>query len=509
MAHDVFLSYSDANRNVANAIVAHLESRGVRCWIAHRDVPAGSVWTAEVLGALKASRALVLVWSKDSNLSDQVLRELERSVHASIPIVPFRIDDATPREAVEYLLATTHWLDALTPPLERHIEKLGDTLEALLAHAPRERKTPPPPPPPRARLVLLRLLLPLGLVALGVGTAYLFGWVGGKEVATPSPAPSPPTRPPALDRSAAETGPEARGGSAPGAISSSTEPTPPGPTPPAVPVSAAPTRIEAPWIEHRVQRPEGFGLVIHAKVVIADRAGRATVLRATFERPDGTPLKDLDGIHALAGGEVAVERKLTPSDARASFEDLDLFLPYTDLHVIETQAPGEQKHALAYRLRLLDETGGSPLAETPAQAFEVTATRPAQGWAEIRRVWVSSGKDAEGVVGVVVHAELSVDWRMGKDTLLSATFRWPDGQPLKDFDGRFTTQAGTVATGDTVVPRFERAVWDDLQLFLPYEQLHLKPGQIQDLEVVLQVVVPESREVLTESTPAAFHAGTR
>ncbi len=503
MAHDVFLSYSDVNRNVANAIVAHLEARGVRCWIAHRDVQAGSVWTAEVLGALKASRALVLVWSKDSNLSDQVLRELERSVHANIPIIPFRIDEATPREAVEYLLATTHWLDALTPPLERHIERLGDSLEALLAHAPLERKAPSPPPPPPWRLLLPRLVLPLGLVGLGVGAAYLFGWVGGKEPVTPSP------RPPALDRSDTAAGTEARGGSSHAAISSSTDPAPAAPHPAPDPSTLAPTRIEAPWIEHLVQRPEGMGLLIHAKVVIADRAGRSTVLRATFERPDGTPLKDLDGLHALAGGEVAVERKLTPGEARASFEDLDLFLPYADLHVIEDQAPGEQKHALAYRLRLLDETGGPPLAETAAQAFEVKATRPAEGWAGIRRVWVSSGKDAEGVVGVVVHAEISVDWRRGKDTLISATFRWPDGQPLKDLDGRFTTPNGTVATGDTVVPRFERAAWDDLQLFLPYEQLHLKPGQIQDLEVVLQVVVPESHAVLTESAPAAFQAGTR
>ena len=30
----VFISYSNLDRNVANAAVAVLESRGVRCWIA-------------------------------------------------------------------------------------------------------------------------------------------------------------------------------------------------------------------------------------------------------------------------------------------------------------------------------------------------------------------------------------------------------------------------------------------------------------------------------------------
>ena len=38
MAHDVFISHSTSNRPVANAVCASLESAGIRCWIAPRDV---------------------------------------------------------------------------------------------------------------------------------------------------------------------------------------------------------------------------------------------------------------------------------------------------------------------------------------------------------------------------------------------------------------------------------------------------------------------------------------
>ncbi|WP_423948599.1 toll/interleukin-1 receptor domain-containing protein, partial [Candidatus Binatus sp.] len=38
MAHDVFISHSARDKPYADAICAKLESRGIRCWIAPRDV---------------------------------------------------------------------------------------------------------------------------------------------------------------------------------------------------------------------------------------------------------------------------------------------------------------------------------------------------------------------------------------------------------------------------------------------------------------------------------------
>ena len=36
--HDVFISYSSKNKNIADAIVADLEQNNIKCWYAPRDI---------------------------------------------------------------------------------------------------------------------------------------------------------------------------------------------------------------------------------------------------------------------------------------------------------------------------------------------------------------------------------------------------------------------------------------------------------------------------------------
>lgn len=132
MAHDVFVSYSHGDKAAADAVVAGLEQRGIRCWIAPRDIMAGSNWGAAIVDAITEARAMVLMLSAESNGSRQVLREVERAVATETIVVPFRIEEVETTGAMSYFLGTEHWLDALTVPLEQHIERLSTTLHALL-----------------------------------------------------------------------------------------------------------------------------------------------------------------------------------------------------------------------------------------------------------------------------------------------------------------------------------------------------------------------------------------
>jgi hypothetical protein len=133
MAHDVFISYSHEDHTVANAAVAALESHGIRCFIAPRDILAGSDWGEAIIDAIEEARAMVLILSSHSNESDQIKREVERTVHQGIAVLPFRIEDIVPSKTLEYFISTQHWLDAMTPPLEDHLAHLADTLTVLLA----------------------------------------------------------------------------------------------------------------------------------------------------------------------------------------------------------------------------------------------------------------------------------------------------------------------------------------------------------------------------------------
>lgn len=133
MPPQVFISYSSKDRVVANMVCALLEERGHRCWIAPRDILPGTSWGEAIIDGLKASTVFVLVFSSHANTSPQILREVERAVHLGLPIIPFRIEDVVPERSLEYFMSVPHWLDALSPPVENHIAKLGDVVAALIA----------------------------------------------------------------------------------------------------------------------------------------------------------------------------------------------------------------------------------------------------------------------------------------------------------------------------------------------------------------------------------------
>jgi photosystem II stability/assembly factor-like uncharacterized protein len=132
MAHDVFVSYSSKDKITADAVCAKLESNGIRCWIAPRDVTPGLEWGESIVEAIEQSRIMVLVFSADANASPQIRREVERAVNRGVVILPLRIENVLPGRALEYFIGNVHWLDAMTPPLEKHLQHLTGTLKVLL-----------------------------------------------------------------------------------------------------------------------------------------------------------------------------------------------------------------------------------------------------------------------------------------------------------------------------------------------------------------------------------------
>ncbi|MBU4448969.1 MAG: toll/interleukin-1 receptor domain-containing protein, partial [Proteobacteria bacterium] len=173
MAHDVFVSYSVKDKTTADAICAALEANGIRVWIAPRDVMPGSDWGESIIEAIEQSKVMLLVFSANSNASPQIKREIERSVNKGVTVVPFRIDDILPSKTLEYFISTQHWLDAFTPPLEKHLDSLVSILHSIFTKqegkvvAPRLKSPPPeegeapvhpaPPVAPPDKTITLRV----------------------------------------------------------------------------------------------------------------------------------------------------------------------------------------------------------------------------------------------------------------------------------------------------------------------------------------------------------------
>jgi TIR domain len=132
MAHDVFISYSSKDKTIADAVCARLETHGVRCWIAPRDVHPGLPYAEEIIDAIQNCRVMVLVLSANANTSPHIPKEIERAVSRGVPVIPLRVENVMPAKSLDYFISSVHWLDAITPPLEQHLESLANTVLAIL-----------------------------------------------------------------------------------------------------------------------------------------------------------------------------------------------------------------------------------------------------------------------------------------------------------------------------------------------------------------------------------------
>ena len=132
MAHDAFLSHSSLDKAYADAICAKIESHGIRCWRAPRDIRPGTEWGAAIVEAIDSARIMLLVFSSHANNSPQISREVERAVHKGVAVVPVRVEDITPSGNLEYFLATPHWLDAFTRPFEQHLDYIAESTKYWL-----------------------------------------------------------------------------------------------------------------------------------------------------------------------------------------------------------------------------------------------------------------------------------------------------------------------------------------------------------------------------------------
>jgi len=191
MAHDVFISHSAQDKAVSDAVCAALERGAVRCWIAPSDVQPGRSFAGEITRAIQQSKAMVLIFSANSNNSQQVLREVQLAVSSHLHIIQLRIEDVRPNDDLTYFISTPHWLDALTPPLEHHLDALADTILKILPlqkepivvgakeNTPRIAPAPSPVSPAAKKKWLIPAIVGGALLLVAVVAAVLLSGQGG------------------------------------------------------------------------------------------------------------------------------------------------------------------------------------------------------------------------------------------------------------------------------------------------------------------------------------------
>ncbi len=139
-AHSL-ISFSSKDEPVANEVVRFLEADGVKCWISSRDVPAGANYQEAIVHAIELARAVIFLFSENSNASNEIKKELSLADRLNVPVIPLRLSPITPSGALRYELATRQWID-MFPDKETALRKLTETVRKNFGPPPSSEREP-------------------------------------------------------------------------------------------------------------------------------------------------------------------------------------------------------------------------------------------------------------------------------------------------------------------------------------------------------------------------------
>lgn len=116
--HDVFISYKSEDSAVAMQVMNKLEENGIPCWIAERDISAGSNYAADIPAAIGQCRVLVLILTNAAQSSPWIMKELDSAIAGHKLILPLKIGNFTVSGAMSFLLTGVQYFDATAFPEE-------------------------------------------------------------------------------------------------------------------------------------------------------------------------------------------------------------------------------------------------------------------------------------------------------------------------------------------------------------------------------------------------------
>lgn len=96
--------------------------------------------------------------------------------------------------------------------------------------------------------------------------------------------------------------------------------------------------------------------------------------------------------------------------------------------------------------------------------------------AQISSFRLEHGVSQNNQSGVLVRFKLNVNGYRGKTMSAVAYIDSPKGVGVKDTNGKYCTTSGTVAFFVDFTPRYENSAYDNFQIFMPYNEMHLPVG---------------------------------
>jgi hypothetical protein len=251
------------------------------------------------------------------------------------------------------------------------------------------------------------------------------------------------------------------------------------------------------WVDYGVTENNQYGMRIHVAFTAYNLMNMDAFLGIYFEYTGekSQRLRDINGAYKTALGEVAVSKKFTPSYAVSIFDDMQIFMPYDELDLdpgnyeltMNTQVVYPQGGTIAwltlydFLYTQYDQSRGAN--NTKANATSSAKMKPAKTSgprAVFDTLWVEHNiTDKNGAKGMTIHLKFVAYDMKDVDADVAIYFDYNDakGGPLKDKNQQYASKNGNVSVFKGIYPAYATAYYDDLQVFMPYNEFDLDPGE--------------------------------
>ncbi|MBQ2910807.1 MAG: toll/interleukin-1 receptor domain-containing protein, partial [Clostridia bacterium] len=147
---DIFISYKSEDIEKARAVRDHLESEGLSVWMAPDSITGGASYAAEIPPAIDGAKVFLLVFTKNTQNSKWVSRELDRAINGNKIIIPLMLDDCLLNDEFSFYLTNVQRYPAFENYI-KSLKKMTDEIKKYLAPQVQEVKKIEPPKPPKPK----------------------------------------------------------------------------------------------------------------------------------------------------------------------------------------------------------------------------------------------------------------------------------------------------------------------------------------------------------------------
>ncbi|HCV98636.1 MAG TPA: hypothetical protein DGJ56_05000, partial [Verrucomicrobiales bacterium] len=220
MRPDVFISYSRENQEDVIKLVEYLRGQGLAVWMDESDIHGATMWTKEIVEAIRASSLFILAISRHSTGSKNVVKELALASEREKIILPIYLEQCDIPETMEYQLAGIQNIALFTLDKCKAYEFVHQTIRRLgIGQAQAEDQAlgqaePPPSAghgtgvghrhmaPPKAKGGAAKWIGIAAAVVVLAAAGFFLSQGGDEAPATPASAPATTATPaPATDGS--------------------------------------------------------------------------------------------------------------------------------------------------------------------------------------------------------------------------------------------------------------------------------------------------------------------